>query len=126
MNFKEDDLLKLSRILEGMVKNPSREDKNYLIDNGVASYQHLWTAVNFLTADGLLIHVNNKVGASFYFIVPKSFAEKLLLLASFENKKESKYGEYDYFKSNYINKTWTTNNDTNINIKDNEKWWNKE
>lgn len=117
MNFKEDDLIKLSRILERVVKNPSREDKNYLIDNGVTSYQHLWTAVNFLTADSLLIHVNNKVGASFYFIVPKAFAEKLLLLDSFENKKEPKYGE-----------TWTLNNDyyTNINIKDNEKWWNKE
>ena len=103
MNFKEDDLLKLSRILEEMVKYPTGENKNYLIDNGVTSYQHLWTAVNFLTTDSLLIHVNNRVGASFYFIVPKVFAEKLLLLDSFENKKEID------FKSNYINKTWMKN-----------------
>jgi hypothetical protein len=99
MNFKEDDLLKLSRILEEMIKHPSK-NKSFLIDNGVTSYKHYWIAVNFLTSDCLLIR---DTLLFFYFIVPKVFAEKLLLLDSFENKKEID------FKGNYINKTWMKN-----------------
>lgn len=72
------------------------EWKNWLSENNIKSYKELWTCVQFLDNDHIMVDISPKipfqpiVGGTddkykTFLIVPKDFANKLIVLSTFED-----------------------------------------
>jgi hypothetical protein len=70
------------------------EWKNWLLENNIKCYKELWTCVQFLDNDYLIVDINPLVtdaGPSpsrrdkLFLLVPKDFAKKLIVLSTFED-----------------------------------------
>lgn len=71
------------------------EWKSWLNDNKIKSYKELWTCVQFLDNDHIMVDISPKIPFGItssslgkyktFLIVPKDFANKLIVLSTFED-----------------------------------------
>ena len=68
------------------------EWKNWLLGNNIKSYKELWTCVQFLDNDHLMVDISpgardgGAIGKyKLFLLVPKDFAKKLIVLSTFED-----------------------------------------
>jgi hypothetical protein len=68
------------------------EWKNWLLENNIKSYKELWTCVQFLDNDHLMVDISplatdviSSRKYKLFLLVPKDFARKLIVLSTFED-----------------------------------------
>lgn len=73
------------------------EWKNWLLENNIKCYKELWTCVQFLDNDYLMVDINPTEASmgldirvssrrdKLFLLVPKDFAKKLIVLSTFED-----------------------------------------
>jgi hypothetical protein len=68
------------------------EWKDWLLENNIKSYKELWTCVQFLDNDHLMVDISpvatdviSSRKYKLFLLVPKDFAKKLIVLSTFED-----------------------------------------